>query len=161
MSESAALFPALVDEILRTRGRLISANGGSAEQLTLSGTQSLVLVVIARSEQPPTVPQIARSLGHSRQAVQRVVDALAAGGYVEFVANPDHKRARRLLVTATGRATQAATDARGQAWAARVTSDIKADDLATTITTLRTLRLRLESDSPSTKSSPARPDRGN
>jgi DNA-binding MarR family transcriptional regulator len=161
VSESAAQFPALVDEILRTRGRLISANGGSTEQLPLSGTQSLVLVVVARSEQPPTVPQIARSLGHSRQAVQRVVDTLAAGGYLEFVANPDHKRARRLVATASGRAAQQAADVRSKSWARRITSSISPTDLATTIATLRAVRLRLESDNPQGRTSTARPDEGN
>lgn len=146
MTDGASLVPQLVDEVLRTRGRLLSATAGFGDHEGLSGAQSLVLVSIARAERPPTVPQIGRSLGHTRQAVQRVVDALVAAGFVEFIDNPDHKRARRLIATPAGQAARTAADERSASWASRVTHDIPTDDLATTIATLRTLRLRLETD---------------
>jgi DNA-binding MarR family transcriptional regulator len=150
VADSVSLFPALVDEVLRTRGRLLSATASFGEREGLTGAQSLVLVAVARAENPPTVPQIGRSLGHTRQAVQRVVDVLAANGFVEFVDNPDHKRARRLVATPVGRAAQQAADDRSRSWAAEVTADLPAADLATTIATLRTLRTRLETAQPGT-----------
>lgn len=150
MSSAASLVPALVDEVLRTRGRLLSATASFGADAGLSGAQTLVLVAVARAPQPPTVPQIGRSLGHTRQAVQRVVDALAANGFVEFVENPDHKRARRLVVTDRGRAAHAAADARSRQWARQATTGLPPGDLATTIATLRALRVRLETSSPGT-----------
>ena len=59
-----------------------------------------------------TVPQLARRGSFSRQNIQVLVNRLEAGGWVEFVANPAHKRSdlirltdqgERLLATATKR----------------------------------------------------------
>jgi DNA-binding MarR family transcriptional regulator len=57
------------------------------------------------SDQPHTVPTVARRLGLARQSVQRVADDLVAAGLVERSDNPDHQHSPRLVLTATGRST--------------------------------------------------------
>ncbi|AXI76198.1 MarR family transcriptional regulator [Peterkaempfera bronchialis] len=136
----------LIDEILRTRGRLVTATPALGAEEGLTGSQSLVLAAVIRAVQPPTVPQIGRSLGHTRQAVQRTADALAQRGLIEFVDNPDHKRARRLVPTERGRAVDEDVQDRSRVWADRVTEGMDPGDLVAATETLRTLRTRLEAE---------------
>jgi len=64
------------------------------------GMRAILEVVSERG--PSTVPQIAETLDVSRQAAQRLVDALISRGYVETVTNPRHRRSRLVEVTARG-----------------------------------------------------------
>ncbi|GAA1573825.1 hypothetical protein GCM10009789_29150 [Kribbella sancticallisti] len=57
------------------------------------------------SDQPYTVPAIARRLGLVRQSVQRVADELVAEGEVERSENPDHQRSPLYSLTESGRET--------------------------------------------------------
>ena len=51
---------------------------------------------------PQTVPQMARVRPVTRQHIQGLVNALLAGGYVEYVDNPAHKRSKLVSPTARG-----------------------------------------------------------
>jgi DNA-binding MarR family transcriptional regulator len=125
---------------------MLSATAGFGSDEGLTGAQMLMLATVVRAERPPTVPQIGRSLGHSRQAVQRLVGVLVERGLVETVDNPDHKRARRLVATPAGRAAHESSDRRSRSWAARVTEGIDPAELAAAVQTLRRLRHRLEAE---------------
>jgi DNA-binding MarR family transcriptional regulator len=57
------------------------------------------------TDQPYSVPAIARRLGLVRQSVQRVADELAAEGQVERSENPDHQRSPLYSLTDVGRET--------------------------------------------------------
>jgi DNA-binding MarR family transcriptional regulator len=135
----------LFDEVLRTAGRMVAATptraGGG-----LTGAQNLVLTAVVRAERPPTVPQIARSLGHSRQAVQRLADTLVGRGLVQTVDNPDHKRARRLVPTPAGSATYHQADLLSREWARRISSGLTREQIDTAVATLRVLRHGIETD---------------
>ncbi len=69
---------------------------------TLSRLEGLVLLSVTESERPLTVPQVGRSLGHSRQVVQRAANHLVELGLVEKLPNPDHKTAALLKATERG-----------------------------------------------------------
>lgn len=51
---------------------------------------------------PLTVPQIARMRPVSRQRMQKLADALADDGLVEFINNPKHKRSKLVQLTPSG-----------------------------------------------------------
>ena len=53
---------------------------------------------------PQTVPQIARARPVSRQRIQKLADEMAAGGLVEYVDNPAHKRSKLVRLTPAGEA---------------------------------------------------------
>src|SRR3954449_10624259 len=53
---------------------------------------------------PLTVPQIAGMRPTSRQRMQRLADELAAEGLVEFIDNPNHRRAKLMQLTPKGEA---------------------------------------------------------
>jgi DNA-binding MarR family transcriptional regulator len=55
-------------------------------------------------EKPVTVSELARHMGLTRQAVQRLADDMASDGLVEFAKNPGDARAMHLLLTEVGKA---------------------------------------------------------
>ncbi|MCU1602241.1 MAG: MarR family transcriptional regulator [Frankiales bacterium] len=134
----------LVDELLRTTGRLTSATTELVVDLGLTAAQHTVLTAVVRSATPPTVPQIARSLGHSRQAVQRIADDLVTAGLLDSEDNPGHKRARLLVATERGTSLYRTSEERAQSWAARVTHGIEQERIDEAAATLRRLRHALE-----------------
>ena len=105
----------LVARILRLNGALAAAG----ERLTRpAGQTSARWQVLAMVEdEPHTVAEIARTLGLARQSVQRVADALEAGGFVRYAPNPRHARAQLVLLTDAGRASLSAIQAAQRPWA--------------------------------------------
>jgi DNA-binding MarR family transcriptional regulator len=146
MSEDRHPLAGLADEVLRLHGRQLAANTELGAPEGLTGAQVLVLTAVVNAERPPTVPQIGRSLGHTRQSVQRIADALSARGLLASKENPDHKRAPLLTPTEAGRAAHSRIHERGQAWIGRVTAGIEPDDIARATDVLRALRVRMEAD---------------
>ncbi|KND46607.1 MULTISPECIES: MarR family winged helix-turn-helix transcriptional regulator [Streptomyces] len=54
--------------------------------------------------EPLPVAGVARTMGITRQSVQRVADLLVGRGLAEYVPNPAHRRAKLLAPTPAGRA---------------------------------------------------------
>ncbi len=102
VSPATPPLAAVFDEVSRLKSRLgtLFAEAGGASPL--SALESTVLTAVLEARRPPTVPQIGRSLGHHRQAVQRAARALCDAGLLVTVANPDHKKAHLLRPTDTG-----------------------------------------------------------
>jgi DNA-binding MarR family transcriptional regulator len=90
------------------------------------------------------VAGIARAMGLSRQSVQRTADLLAAEGIVDFIPNPQHKRAKLVELTPTGRAMLRKVTILQRAWADRTATGLPAAALEAAVDLLRTLRQRLE-----------------
>jgi len=134
----------LIDEVIRLSGRLSSARKMTSAVAGMNPVHWLVLTAICRAASPPTVSRIARSFGQSRQAVQRVADALIASGMIEGRDNPADRRAQVMVPTARGSDAFALADREGADWAAALVADIDAGDLATTATVLGMVRQRLE-----------------
>lgn len=139
------LVEALLDEVLRLRGRVLSATREMNENRGLgSHSQGLILSAVVRAVEPPTVAKIARSLGLTRQSVQRTANELADEGFVQFEDNPHHKRAKQLVPTPAGLKVHALNaDVKGQ-WTDKLGAAIGAGELERTVTTLRRVRRYLE-----------------
>lgn len=142
-SEAGAYVAELVDEILRLHGRILSARKPSG--LAGSG-QAIVLASVVLAQEPPTVARIARSLGYSRQAVQRIADALASEGHVRYVDNPYHKTSRQLLATERGRQVYEQANRESAEWTGRISDGLDPVSLARTLDDLRQIRRNLELD---------------
>lgn len=69
------------------------------ERLSPSGR---ILLHSLQLNGPQTVPALAHIRSTSRQNIQVLVDRLAADGYVEFVANPGHRRSDFVQLTGAG-----------------------------------------------------------
>ncbi len=107
--------------------RLVDAVGSAAERFAqledrmladtgFTGARMRIAAVLA-PDATRTAPQIARSLGLTRQAVQRVADDLAELGLAEWLENPEHRRARLLRLTSAGRAAYGEALQRKALWA--------------------------------------------
>jgi DNA-binding MarR family transcriptional regulator len=144
-TSKAQLMIQLIDEVVRGRSRLHGHHNfhGLDE---LKGLPGLILTATVGAAHPPTVPQIGRSLGYPRQTIQRNAELLVRLGLVVFVENPDHKRAHRLTATPEGAELQSRADELSRRWAARLTADLPAEDLAVTVQTLRAIRHNLEAE---------------
>ena len=106
---SRVIVEELVDEILRLRGRVLSQARDMNEKRGLGGySQGLILTAVVRAVEPPTVAKIARSLGLTRQSVQRTANELAERELVVFEDNPHHKRAKQLVPLQAASPEQAA-----------------------------------------------------
>ena len=110
------------------------------------------------SEEPLTVPAIARRLGLARQSVQRVVDDLADSRHVELRPNPAHRRSPLVVLTRRGRTSlrrldRAAESTRADQLAA---AQLTRADLIEARATIRTLIAML--DKPATSATQARRD---
>jgi hypothetical protein len=86
--EHVAPFVQLIDEIARLRGRLKVVFPDNAASIGLSELELFVLNAVTGAREPPTVPQIGRSLGHARQVIQRATNALVARGLIEIHRQP-------------------------------------------------------------------------
>ena len=92
---------------------------------------------------PRTVAQIARSRPVARQGVQRLADALAREGLVEYLANPDHRRSKLLRLTVRGAKTYRALRRGQRVFAEELTRGLSEDELRSATSLLRKLRERL------------------
>jgi DNA-binding MarR family transcriptional regulator len=133
----------LVLEIFRVHGEVIALGDGLVSDLQLTSARWQVMGAIALAEKPLPIAQIARNMGLTRQAVQRVANELEAEGFVRFAPNPDHQRAKLVLLTTKGQAAYAAAMKRWQPKARALGSGSTAKDIETALATLRRLRQRL------------------
>src|SRR5580704_15137471 len=92
----------LVLETFRLNGRLLAAGDALVADLGLTSARWQVLGAVALSPVPLSVAQIARNMGLTRQAVQRLTDEIEGDGLLRFAPNPHHQRAKLVLLTAKG-----------------------------------------------------------
>jgi DNA-binding MarR family transcriptional regulator len=142
--EPGSTLIALVDELSRLRGRLVSAFRPVRERHGCSDLDMMVLSAVAGAATPPTVSRIGRSLGHPRQVVQRIADDLTRRGLVDWLDNPEHKRARLLVLTETGGALKREADKEGLRAANDLTDGIDPQVLETAVRSLHAIRERIE-----------------
>lgn len=130
----------------RANGLLLEAGDllGSDEGQTSARWQ--VLGAVALSERAPTVPQIARRMGLTRQSVHATVNRLVRDGLLELVPNAEHRRSPLVTFTGAGKTTYGSIDRRQAAWVNRLAHGIRRADLETTARVLGELSRRLEAD---------------
>lgn len=97
------LFLDLVLSIFRLNGLLIAEGDAMTEKLGLTHARWKVIGAVALSRNGLTVPGIARVLGQSRQAVQRITDVMASDGLLKYSSNPKHKRSVLVLLSDQGK----------------------------------------------------------
>jgi DNA-binding MarR family transcriptional regulator len=128
----------LILETFRLNGALLSRGDGLVEDIGLTSARWQLLGAVALEGRPLSVAQIARRMGLSRQAVQRVANDLHAAGLTAYRGNPDHKRAKLVALTKQGEMAYARADARQSVW---VNGIGKGLDPARVVDALRLLRL--------------------
>jgi len=140
----------LTVEVFRVNSLLLSAGDDLTRDLGLSSARWQVLGALELAGRPLTVSQIARNMGLVRQSVQRIADDLARDGFVSYGSNPDHRRAKLVIPTKSGRGGFIAAMRRQESWTREVTSSARLSDskLRDAASTLRALRQSLKGNVP-------------
>src|SRR5579884_3916285 len=108
-------FSLLAITALRLAGHLTMAGDRLAEP---AGQTSARWQVLAGARSGAlSVAEIARTLGLSRQAVQRLADILEREGLIAYGDNPRHQRAKLAVLTEKGRLRLSEIEARQAKWA--------------------------------------------
>lgn len=114
----------LVIKVFRLNGDLLASGDLLVRDLGLTSARWQVLGAIALSPLPLPVAHIARNMGLTRQAVQRVVHEMRADGLVRLDPNPHHQRALLVAMTELGEAAYRQASELQERWA-----DVLADGL--------------------------------
>src|SRR5215469_184724 len=134
----------VVLETFRVNGLLVAAGNRLAAAEGLTAALWQVLGPVAQAGRPLTVPQVARRMGLTRQAVQASVNRLRSEGLVETRENLDHRRSPLIWLTAVGRQKYEALDRRQIRWINELSAGLKLADLTAAARLLRDLGDRLE-----------------
>ncbi len=138
---SAEAFTKLVLEIFQFHGRLLASGDQLSKELGLSSALWQVLGAI--SQGPLPVAQIARNMGLTRQSVQRTANVLKNKGFVEFHDNPDHKRAKLVLLTKQGVTVLEKVSRLQVAWANRIAKGLDKKEIISATRTIKKIHSRL------------------
>ena len=133
------LFLDLVLSIFRLNGLLIAEGDAMTEKLGLTHARWKVIGAVALSRNGLTVPGIARVLGQSRQAVQRITDVMASDGLLEYSSNPKHKRSVLVLLSEQGKEVYNTLREVQDPWAIDATGEIPAEELETALRLIQRL----------------------
>jgi DNA-binding MarR family transcriptional regulator len=97
-------------------------------------------------ENPVTVSALARHMGLTRQAVQRLADDMAGDGLVEFVANPSDARAMHLLLTEAGKATYHEALEREWQWTNAIAEGLDSKQLTHAVALLEAVTQKMQAE---------------
>lgn len=134
----------LLLETFRLNGRLLAAGDALVADIGLTSARWQVLGAIALSPVPQPVAHIARNMGLTRQAVQRLANEMERDGLVRFGTNRHHQRAKLVLLTPRGKAAYDAAMKRQAPWARGLAEGLSGKRIEAATATLRALRRRLE-----------------
>jgi len=138
----------LILETFRLNGRLLAAGDALVAGLGLTSARWQVLGAVAAASVPLSVAQIARAMGLTRQAVQRLANDMERDGLLRFVVNPNHRRAKLVVMTPRGQSAYTAAMKRQTPWVQALAHGLTAQQIAAAAVILKTLRQTLERDEP-------------
>ncbi len=141
---AGSAFTGLIIETFRLNGELLAAGDELCADLGLTSARWQVMGAI--DEGPLPVAHIARNMGLTRQAVQRVADELAREGFIAFAENPHHRLAKLAGLTANGRASLDEVNRRQAVWANRIAEGLDPAAIEAAASLAETLRHRLVPD---------------
>lgn len=132
-------FTNIVLDVFKLNGLLILEGDKLTKELGLSSARWKVLGAVAFSQGLITVPQIARNMGQSRQAVQRLANEMKEDGLIIFQNNPHHKKAKLLALTPEGEKIYDELEQRQRPWANAIADKVSTSDLELASSVLRKL----------------------
>ncbi|KAB2846192.1 MAG: MarR family transcriptional regulator [Hyphomicrobiaceae bacterium] len=145
-NNAIAAVTGLILEIFRLNGRLLEAGDNLVAPLGLTSARWQVLGAIDAAQTPRPVAHLARDMGLSRQAVQRLANEMEEAGIVRFVPNPHHERAKLVLMTSRGESLFKAAMRVQRLWAKTLSEGLDGDRMNRAAELLRSLRAKLERD---------------
>ena len=143
-SPSARLFRRFTRSVFDAQAALLKHADTANARFGQSSARWRVLRQISVGE--TSVADIARSTGYSRQAVQRLADALVAEGSARYSVDDTDRRKQRLELTEAGAAVFEQLEAHFDEWADRLVAHITERELARVSEVLDHIRFVVEAD---------------
>ncbi|CAK1696273.1 DNA-binding MarR family transcriptional regulator [Vibrio crassostreae] len=144
MDTNGEVFTKIALEIFKVSGLLNAEGDKLTEELGLSSARWKVMGAIEKSDDLVTVSQIARIMGQSRQATQRVTDIMVKDGLLTWLDNPNHKKAKLVNMTEKGKEAYALLDKKQEVWAESGAEGIERDELDKALITLKKMATFLD-----------------
>ena len=135
--KNAELFKEIILEIFRLHGLLNTVGDELTQEFGLSSARWKVLGAIFLAECSQTVPQIAKTMGQSRQAIQKIVTAMHKDGFLTLEENPKHKTAKLISLTQKGKEVFLQLDEKQIAWSNSCSENLDNNKLQSTIEILK------------------------
>ena len=137
MSQSAEqeLLSGLALTSFRLNGQFLALAEEMARPVGLTAAWWQVLGAVLNA--PLSVAGIAREMGMARQSVQRIADLLVDRGLADYRPNPAHRRAKLVAPTARGRKAVHAIDPAHAEVAARLSSAMGREEMASALAAMR------------------------
>ena len=134
----------IILEIFRLNGSLLEVGNKITKPLKLTSARWQVMGAIEIANQPLTVAQIARRMGLTRQAVQRITNDLLKLKMVELSPNPDHKRSPLVSISTKGEKTMVDLNKAQAKWVNKLAEGISERELNKVFKLLQKIRERIE-----------------
>ncbi|GHH39239.1 MarR family winged helix-turn-helix transcriptional regulator [Streptomyces candidus] len=123
--------------VFHLNGQFISVSDAMAREVGLTAAWWQVLGAVDRT--PTPVASIARTMGITRQSVQRIADLLVGKGLAEYADNPAHRRAKLLRATPAGSDAVKRLDPAHAELAAALLAELGEEGFAETVRVLERL----------------------
>ena len=143
-SQSGSTLTDLILTIFQLNGRLVDAGDQLVQPLGLTGARWQVIGAIALADTPQPVSNLARNMGLSRQAVQRLVNELALEDFVSFQPNPHHQKAKLVILTDKGKQSYEASMALQIPWVNQLANELTLEEIISTTHCLKKIIKQLE-----------------
>ncbi|MDA8368926.1 MAG: MarR family transcriptional regulator [Nocardiopsaceae bacterium] len=141
-TEAPDLLSATALAAFRLNGRFLDISERLARPAGLTAARWQVLGTVLR--EPLPVSTIARTMGITRQSVQRIADLLVADGLAQYLPNPAHSRAKLLCATDDGIAAVRRIDPAHAELAHRLAAELDTAELQRALESLERLSAALE-----------------
>ena len=133
------LLTEVILQAFKLNGLLISEGDELVKELGLTSARWKVLGALSNSPLPVTVSDIARLMGQSRQAVQRIANEMTTDGLLVALENPEHKRAKLLKLTQKGKLAYDRAMEKQIPWVNSIAGELKETDLKSVSSVLNKL----------------------
>ena len=141
-----SVFEHLMQECFKLNRNLVEVAQHLTEDLGVTGAQWGVLGAFGQDDAPRTIAEAARRMGLARQSVQRVADALADQGLVEYLPNSEDRRTKLAKVTDAGRTLLVELETRQLEWANRTAGDLSQTNIKEAMRLVKQIRERIGVD---------------
>ncbi len=144
LSPEAALLRRLTRVVFQAQSTVLRHGDLANEPFGQSSARWRVLDLI--SEGNDSVASIARTTGYSRQAVQRLADALVSEHLATYGPHPIDRRRQVISLTDSGRDTLAAMETSYDEWSKRLIDQIGAEEAQDAIDRLTAISRVIDQD---------------
>jgi DNA-binding MarR family transcriptional regulator len=145
------LLTRLILTTFRLNGSLLDAGNQLTKPHGLTSARWQVMGAIDLEGQPLTVSQIARRMGLTRQAIQRIVKDLSNLGMVEIKPNRDHLRSPLVAISKLGADAMVGVNKAQTTWVNKLSDGFSERQLNQALRLLETIQQRCEETPTDTK----------